>query len=52
MIKIILENMIRSILSCFRVKMIEIEHLLWLTAAILNSENLFLFYDVIETVIK
>ena len=27
---------------------IEIEHPLWLTAAILDSENVFLFYDVID----
>ena len=40
--------MIRSILSCFCVKMIEMEHPHWLTAAILDSENLFLFYDGID----
>ena len=28
--------------------MIEIEHPHWLIAAILDSENLFLFYDVID----
>ena len=33
---------------CFCVSMIEIQHPHWLTAAILDSENLFLFYYVID----
>ena len=42
LVKIIIGNMIRSIPSCFYVKMIEIQQSIWLTAAILDSENLFL----------